>query len=120
MTTEPARFRRMLHPVTHIDKAVRFYRDVFGFVPVFVDGDRYASLTAGDSGLDLAGPAEDVTGGVAAAVAKVPDVVAATDCVRAAGGVVVRPPERGPHEVRAVVDDPWGNRIVLYASTGGS
>ena len=27
---------------------------------------------------------------------------------------VVRDPERGPHETRAVGRDPWGNTVVIY------
>ncbi|OMI36763.1 glyoxalase/bleomycin resistance protein/dioxygenase [Streptomyces sparsogenes DSM 40356] len=30
------------------------------------------------------------------------------------GGAIVREPEEGPHEVRAVARDPWGNTVVLY------
>ncbi|MGW7534370.1 hypothetical protein [Amycolatopsis sp. NPDC054798] len=48
-----------------------------------------------------AGPEEDVTGGV-------PDVTAALAALVAGGGTVVRPPEQGPHEVRAVARDPRG------------
>ena len=48
-----------------------------------------------------------------AASVRVPDVAAAVEKAVAAGAVVVRPPERGPHEVRAVVTDPWGNPVVL-------
>ena len=31
-----------------------------------------------------------------------------------AGGSVLRPAEQGPHEVRAVARDPWGNTVVVY------
>lgn len=30
------------------------------------------------------------------------------------GGAIVREPEQGPHEVRAVPRDPWGNTVVIY------
>lgn len=43
-----------------------------------------------------------------------PDVAAAVDAVVRAGGVVVRPAERGPHEARVVVRDPWGNALIVY------
>ncbi|GAA1832842.1 hypothetical protein GCM10009836_08720 [Pseudonocardia ailaonensis] len=104
----------VLHPVGDVAAAVRFYGEAFGLTPKFVDGDRYAALDAGGTTLALAGPEEDVTGGVAAASFKVPDVGAALDALTAAGGTVVRPAEQGPHEVRAVAKDPWGSTIVVY------
>jgi predicted enzyme related to lactoylglutathione lyase len=61
------------------------------------------------------GPDEDVTGARVAASFRVPDVAKAVENAVAAGATVVRPPERGPHEIRAVVADPWGNPVVLAA-----
>jgi predicted enzyme related to lactoylglutathione lyase len=112
--TVPVKIGNVLHPVADVDAAVRFYADVFGLAAKFVDGDRYAALDAGGTTLALAGPAEDVTGGVAAASFKVPDVAAALAELVRAGGSVLRDPERGPHEVRAVARDPWGNTVVVY------
>ncbi|UOZ05499.1 VOC family protein [Amycolatopsis sp. WQ 127309] len=106
--------RQVQHPVADVGAAVEFYAAAFGFAEKFTDGDRYAALDAGGITLALAGPAEDVTGGVPAASIKVPDVAAAVDAVVRAGGVVVRPAERGPHETRAVVRDPWGNALIVY------
>jgi predicted enzyme related to lactoylglutathione lyase len=110
----PVRIGNVLHPVADVEAAVRFYATAFGLETKFVDGDRYAALDAGGTTLALAGPGEDVTGGVPAASFKVPDVAAALASVVARGGSVVRPPEPGPHEVRAVVRDPWGNTLVIY------
>jgi predicted enzyme related to lactoylglutathione lyase len=45
----------------------------------------------------------------------VPDVHAAVERAVASGAVVLRAPETGPHEIRAVVTDPWGNPIVFAA-----
>lgn len=104
----------VLHPVTDVEAAVNFYRDAFGLGLKFADGDRYAALDAGGTTLALAGPAEDVTGGVAAASFKVPEVAAALRAIVAGGGSVVREAEQGPHEVRAVARDPWGNTVVVY------
>jgi len=47
---------------------------------------------------------------------KVPDLDRFLAALTAADGEVVRGPEDGPHERRVVVTDPWGNRIVVYAS----
>ncbi|GAA1956981.1 VOC family protein [Amycolatopsis minnesotensis] len=110
----PVKIGNVLHPVSDVESAVRFYATALGLTAKFVDGDRYAALDAGGTTLALAGPAEDVTGGVPAASFKVPDVAAALAALVAGGGSVVRQPERGPHEVRAVARDPWGNTIVVY------
>ncbi|OLZ43662.1 VOC family protein [Amycolatopsis keratiniphila] len=110
----PARIGNVLHPVPDVDAAVRFYSTALGLETKFVDGDRYAALDAGGTTLALAGPAEDVTGGVPAASFKVPDVGAVVATIVERGGSVVRQPERGPHEVRAVARDPWDNTVVLY------
>lgn len=51
---------------------------------------------------------------MAAASVKVPDVDGLVKAIVAAGGSVVREPEAGPHEVRAVVRDPWANTLIVY------
>src|ERR1700709_2176892 len=70
----PAQLRKVLHPVADVGAAAEFYGAAFGLPVKVVDGDRYAALDAGGVSLALAGPAEDVTGGVAAASFKVADV----------------------------------------------
>jgi predicted enzyme related to lactoylglutathione lyase len=109
-----ARIGNVLHPVTDVSAAAGFYRRAFGFATKFIDGERYAALDGGSITLALAGPAEDVTGGRAAASIKVHDVRAAVEAVVQAGGSIVRSPEAGPHELRAVVLDPWDNALVIY------
>ncbi|MGD9989732.1 VOC family protein [Pseudonocardia sp.] len=116
MSDTPARIGNVLHPVADIGAAVTFYGSVFGFATKFVDGERYAALDAGGTTLALAAPEEDVTGGVPAASIKVADVPSALTALLEAGGTVVRAPEEGPHEVRAVARDPWGNTVVVYAA----
>ena len=108
------RIGTVLHPVPDVAAAVAFYGEVLGFGQKFVDGDRYAALDAGGVTLALAGPAEDVTDGVAAVSVKVPDVGAMLTAIEAAGGATLRAAEQGPHEVRAVARDPWGNTLVVY------
>ncbi|HTK61195.1 MAG TPA: VOC family protein [Pseudonocardia sp.] len=107
------RIGNVLHPVGDVAAAVEFYGSVLGFATKFVDGQRYAALDAGGVTLALAAPEEDVAG-VAAASVKVPDVEATVKAIVSAGGIVVREPEAGPHEVRAVVRDPWDNTFVVY------
>jgi len=110
-----AQLRQVVHPVADVGAAVAFYADALGLAPKFVDGDRYAALDAGGATLALAAPEEDVTGRAAAAL-KVADVDAALQRAVEAGATVVAGPDDGPHERRVVVDDPWGNRVVLYAA----
>jgi len=115
MDDQDAQLKQVVQPVGDVAAAMQFYGAAFGFAAKFTDGDRFAALDAGAVTLALAGPAEDVTDGRAAPVVKVADVAAALRQVVAAGGAVLREAERGPHEVRAVVQDPWGNLVVVYA-----
>jgi len=109
--------RQVLHPVADVGAAVNFYATVFGFRSKFIDVDRYAALDAGTTTLALVGPDENVTDGDSTAGGKVRNVEDAVLAVKAAGGSVLREPEAGPHEARAVVSDPWGNIIVVYTPT---
>jgi predicted enzyme related to lactoylglutathione lyase len=102
----------VLYPVKNLDEALAFYRDGLGLAVKFTDGDRYASL---EDGFALAGPEEDVTGGVPAATFKVTDVAATVERLTAAGAQLIKPAEEGPHEVRAVLRDPAGNPFIVYA-----
>ncbi|MFE2188636.1 VOC family protein [Streptomyces sp. NPDC059455] len=111
---DPVKIGNVLRPVADVDAAMRFYIETFGLAMKFVDGDRYAALDAGGTTLALAGPTEDVTGGMPAASFKVPNVNSALGALVQGGGAIVREPEQGPHEVRAVARDPWGNTVVIY------
>ncbi|MEU0468865.1 VOC family protein [Amycolatopsis thermoflava] len=113
--TEGGHLRQVLHPVSDVDTAVAFYQAALGFPAKFTDANRYAALRTGEVTLALTGPDEDITGGIAAASVKVPDLATAISAFTRAGGSLVRGPEEGPHETRAVVRDPWNNTIVLYA-----
>jgi predicted enzyme related to lactoylglutathione lyase len=117
-TTGAARLRNVLCPVADLDEAIRFYRDALGLAVRFRDGDRFAALDATGDGagvtLALAAAGEDITGAVAASF-KVADVAAAARRLTDAGAQLVRGPEDGPHETRAVLRDPAGNPFVIYA-----
>ncbi|MBW8483702.1 VOC family protein [Actinomadura parmotrematis] len=110
------RIGNVLYPVKDVAAAAAFYRDALGLAVKFQDGDRYAALDGGGTAFAIAGPEEDVTGGVPAVSFKVDDVAALIGPLTAAGAEVVRAPEEGPHEVRAALRDPAGNVFVLYAS----
>lgn len=111
--TGGARIGNVLYPVGDVAEAVRFYEQAFGIERRFVDGDRYAALDAGGVTLAIAGAEERVSETPVASF-KVADVRAALEHVVAQGGEVVRRPEQGPHEVRAVARDPWRNHFVVY------
>jgi len=113
--TDTPRLRTVLYVVDDVPAAVGFYRDALGLPVRFRDGDRFAAIDAGGVTLGLAGPDEDVTDGAVAASFKVTDVPATVRALTAAGAALVRGPETGPHEVRAVLRDPAGNPLVIYA-----
>ncbi|GAA0945391.1 VOC family protein [Nonomuraea longicatena] len=99
-------------PVKDLDEAIAFY----GLPVKFRDGDRFAALDAGGGAtLALAGPDEHVSA-VSAPSYKVDDVAAAVRELLDRGAEVIRPPEAGPHEWRAVLRDPSGNVLVLYSA----
>ncbi|MFC4115953.1 VOC family protein [Nonomuraea zeae] len=104
------RLANVLIPVADLDEAIAFY----GLPVKFRDGDRFAALDGGGVTVALAGPAEHVTSSAAPSY-KVDDVAAAVRELSARGGEVVREPEKGPHETRAVLRDPSGNVFVLYS-----
>ncbi|GAA4145395.1 VOC family protein [Actinomadura keratinilytica] len=115
MTRTGTRIGNVLYVAEDVDEAVRFYRDALGLAVKFTDGDRFAAFDGGGTTFAVAGPEEDVTGGVPAVSFKVDDVAAAVERLTAAGARQVRGPEEGPHETRAVLRDPAGNAFVLYA-----
>ena len=110
------RIGNVLYAVDDVDAAVAFYRDALGLPLKFQDGARFARLDGGGVTLALVGADEDVTAGAPAAALKVPDVAAAMERAAAAGATVLRRPQQGPHEIRAVLRDPAGNVVVLYST----
>jgi predicted enzyme related to lactoylglutathione lyase len=110
-----AQLRQVVHPVDDVPAAVEFYSAVLGLPTRFVDGTRYAALDAGPATLALAADTEAVAG-IASAAFKVDDVDAFVARVVAAGGQVIQAAADGPHERRAVISDPWGNRVIAYAA----
>jgi predicted enzyme related to lactoylglutathione lyase len=110
-----AQLRHVLCPADDIEQAVRFYTEGLGLAVKFTDGGRFAALDGG-SGVVLAltGGDETVTSAVAASF-KVADVGETVRRLVGAGATLVRGPEEGPHETRAVLRDPSGNPFVIYA-----
>jgi predicted enzyme related to lactoylglutathione lyase len=105
----------VIYPAADVSAAVAFYGTALGLATKFQDGSRYAALDAGGVTLAITGGEEDVTDGRVAASFRVPDVAAAVRAAVDAGASVLVPASEGPHEIRAVIADPWGNPVVLYA-----
>lgn len=114
--TDLPRLGNVLYPAQDVERAVAFYRDELGLTLRFQDGGRFAAFDGGGATFAIAGPEEDVTGGAPAASFKVEDVAATAERLTDAGATLVRGPEEGPHEIRAVLRDPAGNPFVLYGS----
>ncbi|WP_315987447.1 VOC family protein [Actinomadura sp. HBU206391] len=109
------RIGNVMYPADDVGEAVRFYRDVLGLEVRFQDGERFAALDGQGTTFAIAGPEESLVTGPVVSF-KVDDVTAMVDRLTAAGALLVRGPEEGPHEIRAVLRDPAGNPLVLYAS----
>lgn len=105
----------VMYPVADVEAAAAFYRRALTLPVKFVDGVRFAMLDAGIP-LALAGPGEDLAGTSVAASFKVIDVNTSLEAILNAGGTLRVAPTAGPHETRAVAEDPWGNAFVLYTS----
>ncbi|MBG0828690.1 VOC family protein [Planomonospora sp. ID67723] len=106
----------VLIPVGDLDEAIAFYSGALGLAVRFRDGDRFAALDGGGATVALVAAAEQVAGAATAPSYKVGDVAGAVRELAEAGAEVVREPETGPHEIRAVLRDPSGNAFVLYSS----
>ena len=104
----------MLCPVQDLDAAVAFYRDVLGLPVKFRNGARYCALDAGGYTLGLAAREERIVEAAAPAF-HVEDIEATLAMMFKSGASVVRPLERGPHELRAVLRVPGGNTVVISA-----
>ena len=104
----------VIHPVEDLDAAAAFYADALGLEEKFRDGDRFAAFDAGGVTVALAAGDEAVAESTAISF-KVDDVAAATERLQAAGAKLLRGPEEGPHELRAVLADLSGNAFIVYA-----
>lgn len=104
-----------LLPVDDVPGAVAFYHAALAFPALFVDGDTYAAVDGRGGRLTFIDPSRDGAVAAAAIAVKVGDVQAAVESVVRCGGEIVQAADVGSHEVRAVMSDPWGNLIVLYA-----
>jgi catechol 2,3-dioxygenase-like lactoylglutathione lyase family enzyme len=98
-------------PVPDLAAAVTFWTAVLGVAPTFVDGERWAQFDAGGRRLALAGT--DRVSETAGVMVKTADIDAASSALESLGARP-GPVERGPHELRRVVEAPGGWSLVLY------
>lgn len=105
----------VIHPVADLDSAERFYRESLGLDPMFRDGDRFCAFKSGDVTIALAA-GEEILSDRATVSYKVDDLEGAVAALCDGGASVERAIEEGPHERRAVLNDPSGNAFVIYAS----
>ena len=105
----------LIHPVDDLESAVAFYRDALELPLKFRDGDRFCAFDVGGVTLALAAGEEKLTPGPAVSL-KLADLDAALSRLLAAGARLLRGPEDGPHERRAVVADASGNALILYSA----
>lgn len=106
----------ILIPVDDLGAAIAFYSETLGLAVKFRDGDRFAALDGGGTTVALVAAEERVTGEITAPSYKVDDLARTVRELTEAGAGLVREPETGPHEVRAVLRDPSGNVFVLYSA----
>lgn len=106
--------------VRDMQAAVDFYGDVLGLPLKFRDGDNWAAFDVAGVTLAVEGGAPSnapSSSGGATVSLRVSDLDAAVAQLRQRGAVV-GDIQTGPHERRADLHDPSGNRLVLYAPLG--
>lgn len=104
----------VIHPVKDLETAAAFYTDGLGLEPLFRDGDRFCAFDVGGVTVALAAGEEAVADATAVSY-KVADLDAAIRHLVSSGAELLRGPEEGPHEIRAVLRDPAGNPLIVYA-----
>ncbi len=112
-------------PVSDLERATGFYRDVLGLTPVFSIGGMWGELQAGDTTVALhveddapiAAPDSGMRPSTAFACE---DVAAMAERVREAGGSVVMEPFESGTCTIAVVGDLDGNPVMLHRRDDGT
>jgi predicted enzyme related to lactoylglutathione lyase len=115
MATPEARLTHVLYPATNVGLAVTFYHELLELPIRFVDGDRFAMLGEAGASLAVAAPDEQVAARQIAAAFKVRSVEDTLMRAAELGATVELPAQEGPHETRALLRDPDGNLLIVYA-----
>jgi predicted enzyme related to lactoylglutathione lyase len=105
----------VIHPVEDLEAAIQFYETTLGLSVKLRDGDRFCAMDAGGVTIALAAGEERLSE-IPLVSYKVADVDTAVRDLVAAGAIVERPAHNGPHERRALLRDPDGNPLMVYAS----
>ncbi|MBV9322169.1 MAG: VOC family protein [Chloroflexi bacterium] len=106
------RIGNVFYRAADMDAAVHFYSDILGFALKFRDGDHWAAFDVGGMTLALEGGAPGGSGGATVSL-RCDGLADVVDQLRGRGATVSAV-ESGPHERRATLTDPAGNRLVLY------
>ena len=112
-------------PVSDLENATAFYRDVLGLTPVFSVGGMWGELQAGDTTVALhveddapiAAPDSGMRPSTAFACE---DVAAMAERVREAGGSVAMEPFESGTCTIAIVGDLDGNPVMLHRRDDGT
>ena len=112
-------------PVSDLEKATAFYRDVLGLTPVFSMGGMWGELQAGDTtvalhfekDMPLAAPDSGLRPSTAFACE---DVAAMAERVLEAGGSVAMEPFESGVCTMAIVSDLDGNPVMLHRRNDGT
>ena len=115
MVDSQARLAHVLYPATDVGLAVAFYHQLLDLPIRFVDGERFAMLGEAGASLAIAAPHEQAAARQVAASFKVRSVEDTVDRATELGATVELPAQKGPHETRAVLRDPDGNLLIVYA-----
>jgi hypothetical protein len=94
----------LLLPVATLESTVSLLQDVLGLTLKFRDADRYAAFVSTPLSLTLASDAERIIDKPALVIQVERDIELVVDRLTAAGILVVRPIEKGPHELRTVLE----------------
>lgn len=113
---DQSRIGSIQYSVGDVVAAKAFYGEALGLAVKFQDSDRYVAMDAVSTTLALVNEEEDLGQKHPVAAFRVSDLSGALAMVKQAGGRVVVPEQEGPHEFRAVAEDPWGNAFILYAA----
>lgn len=112
-------------PVSDLERATAFYRDVLGLTPAFSVGGMWGELQAGDTTVALhvdenAAIADPDAGMRPSTAFACEDVAAMAERVREAGGsVAMKPFESGTCTI-AIVGDLDGNPVMLHRRDDGT
>jgi len=101
-----------------LDRAVRFYREVFD-AEIVRQSEVMAEIRVAGSTIGIHGGGEGKRTWTGLSF-QITDLFTACDVLRAAGGLVLRPPEDTPEEPAhlAMCADPEGNEIMLTKKRG--